>query len=61
MADKNETKIETLYLKNFNTKTSQQSKIQSSTKITKLGTQNPRVRKTQINGADRDGILKKSI
>ena len=35
MADKNKTKIETLNL-NFNTKTSQQSKIQSSAKITKL-------------------------
>ena len=35
MADKNETKIETLYL-NFNIKTSQQSKIQSSANITKL-------------------------
>ena len=33
MADKNETKIETLYL-NYNTKTSQQSKIQSSAKST---------------------------
>ena len=35
MPDKNKTKIDTRYL-NFNTKTSRQSKIQSSAKITKL-------------------------